>query len=55
MSDAFAPVTFTKKIGDSTATLTAHSPAEAVKLRFDGWVEKGAARTHAAPAKPDGK
>lgn len=38
----FEPVTFTKSDERGEHTLTAHTPAEVVKLRFDGWKEQKA-------------
>lgn len=48
----FQPVTFTKTDDRGDHTLTAHTPAEAVKLRFDGWKEQKATSTKAAAAGP---
>lgn len=39
--DEFTPVTFTKEVDGQTKELTAGSPADAVRLRFDGWRETG--------------
>jgi hypothetical protein len=49
--EKFTPTTFTKTDDRGEHTLTAHSPADAVRLRFDGWQEKktGARQPAAAP------
>lgn len=37
------PITFTRKDGEGNdRTRLAYTPAEAVKLRFDGWTEQAA-------------
>jgi hypothetical protein len=43
------PITFTRTTDGKSEHRLAHTPAEAVKLRFDGWVEKPA-KTSAADA-----
>lgn len=49
-NETFSPITFTRKRGDgSTATRVAHSQAEAVSLRFEGWTET---KTAAAGTRP---
>lgn len=46
----FKPTTFTRTDGDGVKkTLTANSPADAVRLRFEGWTEAGSAPRPAPP------
>lgn len=51
------PRTFTKVIDGETAVQVAHTPAEAVRLKFGGWIEQTEEPTAAAasPAKPKAK
>lgn len=42
--------TFTKVIDGKVRTRDAHTPAEAVKLRFDGWTEQKATKATASPS-----
>lgn len=37
----FQPTTFTREVDGVTKSLTVHSPADAVRLRFDGWKDTG--------------
>lgn len=49
----FKEITFTKTDERGDHELTATTPAEAVRLRFDGWREKGKAKpANAAKATP---
>ncbi len=44
--------TFTRTENGRTRTRVAHTPAEAVRLRFDGWTELEAAPPPRTPAGP---
>jgi hypothetical protein len=47
---------FTKTVNGKSVERVAHTPADAVKLRFEGWVEKARpAKTAAAATEADGK
>lgn len=48
-SDAFLPITFTKSDDRGDHELVANSPSDAVRLRFDGWREKGSPAPKTAP------
>lgn len=50
--DTFTPITFTKTDERGAHELTAHSPSDAVRLRFDGWSEKKTGGRQAAAPKP---
>jgi hypothetical protein len=47
---AFKPTTFTRESDGETKELTAHSPADAVRLTFDGWKDSGSLKA-SAPAR----
>jgi hypothetical protein len=49
-TDAFKPTTFSREVDGKTQELTAHSPADAVRLKFDGWRDTGAV-SKTAPAR----
>lgn len=46
----FKPSTFTRESDGETKELTAHSPADAVRLTFDGWKDTGSLKD-SAPAR----
>lgn len=46
----FKPTTFTREVDGETKELTAHSPADAVRLAFDGWTDSGSLKA-SAPAR----
>lgn len=48
MAEEFEPITFTKTDDRGDHELVASSPADAVRLRFDGWRVKGAKPRKAA-------
>lgn len=48
--DEFKPTTFTREVGGEKRELTAHSPADAVRLTYDGWTDTGAMKA-SAPAR----
>jgi hypothetical protein len=51
MSDEFAPIVFERTAEDGTKQeLVATSPADEVRLRFDGWTEKKGASKKNVPA-----
>jgi hypothetical protein len=50
--DDFKPVTFTKVDDRGEHELTATSPADVVRLRFDGWREKRASNAGRPGNKP---
>jgi hypothetical protein len=46
----FKPTTFTREVDGETKELTAHSAADAVRLKFDGWKDTGSV-SRSAPAR----
>lgn len=51
--DTFTPVTFTRTGEDGRdRELVANSPADAVRLRFEGWTEKPASSRAKASSRP---